>query len=67
MYAIKALAEGDADSVQQKRALKWIVESAAMTYEETFRPDTNASIYVQGRRSVGLAIVKMINLKSGIF
>ena len=60
--AIKAVAKGNASEAQQRRAMQWIVQSAAMTYDETFvagQPDVSANL--QGRRYVGLQIVKLIN------
>lgn len=51
-----------------KRALDWIIHKAAQTYDEPFeagRPDVVA--YILGRRSVGLAIVKLMTLKPEIF
>jgi hypothetical protein len=47
-----------------KRALDWIVNVAAATYDEPFRPGQQDAVnYMLGRRSVGLAIVKMLTLK----
>ena len=59
--AIQALARGDADAQQQKRALAVIVEKLAGTYEHTFVPGgQDQTIYLEGRRSVGLQIVKLL-------
>jgi len=47
-----------------ERALRWIVEVAAGAYEETFyagQPDVGD--YLAGRRSVGLAVVKLMKMK----
>lgn len=53
---------------EQKRALDWIINSAAATYDEPFRPgEPDVVSYVLGRRSVGLAIVKMLHLKPDAF
>lgn len=62
--ALQALARGDADPDQQRRALKWIINSAAATYDFPFRPgaddrDTNVAL---GRQFVGQQIVKLLNL-----
>lgn len=66
--AIQALAKGDASEDEQKRALDWIINNAAATYDEPFRPgETDVMAYMLGRRSVGLAIVKMVKLKVGLF
>jgi hypothetical protein len=51
-----------------RRALDWIVKTAAATYDEPFeagQPDVVN--YLLGRRSVGLAIVKLISLKPEVF
>ena len=61
--ALQAMARGDANDQQQKRSLKWIVEAAAMTYDQSFvpgQPDTSA--FIEGRRSVGSQIVKLLKL-----
>ena len=47
-----------------QRALDWIVNVAAATYDEPFRPGQSDAVnYMLGRRSVGLAIVKLMKLK----
>ena len=65
--AIQAVASGTAGEIEQKRALDWIVNVAAATYDEPFRPGQTDSVnYMLGRRSVGLAIVKLTKLKAEI-
>lgn len=65
--AIQALARGDADAQQQKRALSVIVEKLAGTYEHTFVPGgQDQTIYLEGRRSVGLQIVKLAKVDLAI-
>jgi len=50
--------------IEARRALDWIVKKASATYDEPFRPGAPDTIaYLLGRRSVGLAIVKLISLK----
>ena len=64
VVALKALALGTATPDQQTRALKFIVEKAAGTYEETFFPGPGGdrdSAYAQGKRRVGLFIVSLVN------
>lgn len=65
-YALKALAAGNANEGQQKRALNWIIRAAG-TYEPTFyagQPDcTN---FAEGMRHVGLQIVKLVNMPSAL-
>lgn len=47
-----------------KRALDWIINSACGTYEEPFVPGRqDVKDYLMGRRSVGLAIVKLMHIK----
>lgn len=61
--AIQALARGDAEASQQKRALTVIVEKLAGTYEHTFVPGAqDQTTYLEGRRSVGLQIVKLLKV-----
>lgn len=61
--AIQALARGDAEESQQKRALTVIVEKLAGTYEHTFVPGAqDQTTYLEGRRSVGLQIVKLLKV-----
>lgn len=67
--AFQALARGNATADQQKRALDWLVKNACRTYDLSFRPgevgrrDTD---FAEGRRSVGLEIVKLVNIKIGM-
>ena len=50
-----------------KQALDWIVNVAASTYDEPFRAGQQDAVnYMLGRRSVGLAIVKMLSIKPEI-
>lgn len=66
--AVQAVAAGTAGPDEQKRALHWIVNNAAQTYEEPFVPGRDdVRSYVLGRRSVGLAIVKLMKLKPDMF
>lgn len=66
--ALHALAKGEAGPEDQKRALDWIVNVAASTYDEPFRPgQDDVRCYMLGRRSVGLAIVKLLKLKPDLF
>lgn len=49
-----------------ERALNWIVYKAAQTYELTFVPDDPSgriAAFVDGRRSVGTQLNKLISLK----
>lgn len=53
-----------------KRALDWIVLKAAQTYELTFVPDDPSGrigAFVDGRRSVGQQINKLMALRPDVF
>jgi hypothetical protein len=62
--AIQALEKGTASEDQQKRALLWIVNNLALTYDSEYRSDERAHAFVAGRRFVGLQIVKMTKLNT---
>jgi hypothetical protein len=64
--AIKAMSRGEATAHQQGLALKWIIEAAADTYGETYRPDPYDHAFLSGRRNVGLQIVKLINMPAAL-
>lgn len=67
--AIQALARGNASMDQQKRALTWLIEKAAGTYEMSYRPGgaegERDTAFAEGRRFVGNQVVKMTKLKQG--
>jgi len=64
--AIRATARGEADPHQQKRALDWIINTAAGAYELSFRSDGQGgdreTAFAEGRRFVGMQIVKLANM-----
>lgn len=61
--AFQSLARGDADARMQRIALDWLIEKAAMTYDLSFSPDgERATSFAEGRRFVGLQVVKMTKL-----
>lgn len=66
IYAIRALAAGTANEGQQKRALDWIINRAAMTYDQPFRPGgaegARETDFAAGRMFVGQQIVKLTKL-----
>lgn len=66
--AVQALARGEADPAQQKEALEWIIEVAAMTHDQSFFPGGEEgrrdSDFAAGRRFVGLAIIKHTKLNA---
>jgi hypothetical protein len=64
--AIQALAAGTAGAAQQQRALAWIINGAAQTYDEPFVPGSDdVRCYLLGRRSVGQQVVKLMKVKLG--
>lgn len=64
VMAWKALARGDANEFQQQRALQWLVATAARTYDASYRTGPHgdrATAFAEGRRFVGLQVVKLVN------
>ncbi len=67
LCAIKGLAAGTASPEQQQRALKWIIESVCATYELSYRPTGDRdTAFAEGRRFVGLQLVKALHLDVSI-
>ena len=65
-YAIQALAKGLATPEAQRQAIKCIVEEISGTYAMTYDPESDRqSAFAEGRRSVGRAIVGIINSNLG--
>ena len=63
---LQALGRGDASPEQQKAALKWIVETACMAYDDTYDGgNARNSDKMQGRRYAGLRIVAMCKILPG--
>lgn len=60
--AIQALQRGDATEHQQQRALRWIIESAAGTYQFHFYPGERETSFALGRAFVGQQLVKLSKL-----
>ena len=60
--AIQALQRGDASEHQQQRALKWLIEKAAGTYEFNFYPTDRETAFALGREFVGQQVVKLLHL-----
>lgn len=66
--AIQQLAIGEATPEQQKRALKWIIESAAGTYEMSYRSEGDRdTCFSEGRRFVGLQVISKLKLNLATF
>ena len=60
--AIQALIRGDANEDQQERALKWVVEQAAGTYQFHYYSSERDTAFALGRAFVGQQIVKMTKM-----
>jgi len=68
--AIQALQRGDATKDQQQRALKFIVNTLAATYDGSFRPGPDGdrvTAFAEGKRHVGTQIVKLANINLSAF
>lgn len=60
--AIQALMRGEADAGQQQRAMRWIIEQAAGTYEFQYYPSERDTAFALGRGFVGQQVVKLSKL-----
>jgi hypothetical protein len=63
--AVRAVADGTADADQQKRAMKWIIEKAAMTYDLAYFQTDRDTAFALGRVFVGQQIVGLLKLNTG--
>lgn len=62
-YAFQALQRGDASPAAQKRALDWLIQRAAATYDMSFHPENDRlTAFAEGRRFVGNQVLKMLLL-----
>lgn len=60
--AFQALQRGDATPDQQQRALKWLIEVGAGTYQFHFYPSDRDTAFALGRGFVGQQVVKLLTL-----
>lgn len=61
--AIQAVAYGRASEEQQRRAMKYIIETLCGTYDLSYRSaNPHDTSFAEGKRHVGLSIVKFVNL-----
>jgi hypothetical protein len=66
--AVQALARGEANPEQQKRALDWVIKTGAATYNTSFTPGSpDATAFAEGRRFVGTQIVKLLSINVAAF
>lgn len=60
--ALKNVAAGTASEHQQVTSMKWIIETLCGTYDLSYRPESDRdTAFAEGRRFVGLQIVKELN------
>lgn len=65
VYALKALASGEADAGQQRLALDYIIHVIAKRYDIPYFPDNERdSAFAAGKLYVGEQLLKMISLKA---
>lgn len=63
--AIQALQRGDASPDLQRRALAFIINDLARTYDLSYRPNSDRdTAFAEGKRFVGLQIVKLLKLNT---
>lgn len=64
VIALKMVAAGKGDENHQKRIIDWIINHACETYGLSFRPEEaggeRATAFAEGRRFVGLQLVKLL-------
>ena len=60
--AMQALEQGNASSEQQKRALKWLIETCSGTYEFNFYTTDRDTSFALGRTFVGQQTVKLLRI-----
>lgn len=64
--ALQAMNAGTATAMQQKLALKWIIESASMTYDWPYTPDQRETDIALGRQFVGQQIVGALKINLSV-
>lgn len=68
--AVQAVVAGTANPDQQRRAMRWVIEQAAATYDLAYRPGSEDgrrdTDFALGRAFVGQQIVKMTKLNPGL-
>lgn len=63
---MQAVAYGRASEDQQRRAFKYLVENLCGTYDLSYRSgNPHDTTFAEGKRFVGLQLVKLINLNLG--
>lgn len=62
MSAVQLLAKGECPEHLQKEFLRWLIEEVCSTYDLSYRTEPRDHALAEGRRFVGLQVVKMLNL-----
>lgn len=66
--AFQALERGEASDHQQKLALEWLMIRACGINDLSYWPDSErATSFAEGKRFVGLQVVKMLSLNTAVF
>jgi hypothetical protein len=61
--AFQALQRGDCPPHLQQRALNWLITKGAGAYDLSFAPaDDRLTSFAEGRRFVGLQVIKLLKL-----
>ncbi len=64
VWALKALAAGEAVKAQQSMAIQWIVNKLCGTYDMPYRPGSQSDTdFAMGKMFVGQQIVKFIKME----
>ena len=61
-YAIQALFRGEADPIQQQRAIDWIIRVASKTHDHHYFDSQRDTDFALGKQFVGLQILKLSKL-----
>ena len=62
--AVQDLEQGKATPDQQKRVLNLVIRSLACTYHPSYRDNERDTIFMEGRRFVGLELINLLNLNA---
>ena len=62
VVAMKAMAAGNANEGQQKRALDWIINQACRRYAWPYEADPRETDVNLGRMRVGMSIIDLVNM-----
>lgn len=60
--AVKAVYHGAASEHQQKLAMEWVIKAASALPSQSYRADSHATAFIEGRRFVGIQITAILEL-----